>query len=179
MIFWRVVAVSIPCLLFSGCSTKRLPIDWSNTAEVIPKISTQRDDFKKLTTYEGPNISGSLDYLFLRAWKRDSGSITYQIYVKDSYYAREWKFLTAAHDSNGVSLETVLIARNVKSCGKPHGSFGDTYCSYEEDMGISIDRAYLVAAVEGMKFKVSGRSGEKIFTVPAGYIQAFLAVVRQ
>lgn len=148
-------------------------IDVADPQAVSAAISVQRDDFKKITNYKGPNASSDiLDLVFLRAWKTDAtGSVTYQIYVMDHYYT-DWRFYSSAYDSNGNSLDTTLISRNVGSCSQ----YG---CSHDEHLGLNVSQAYLENNQDnGIRFKVSGKAGEEIFFIPGGYIKAFLSIAK-
>jgi hypothetical protein len=155
-------------LALVGCAAPRPPVDYSDPAQVSARIKMERDDFKKLTNISAPSVAPHvLDALFLRAWKFDSGSTNYQIYVR-SYYSGEWRFYNSAYDSNGVRMDVVPISRDVGTCGR----YG---CSHEEHLGLNVTRAYLEShKSDGIRFKVSGKAGEEIFFVPGGYIQAFL-----
>lgn len=164
--------VASACAL-SACVAPAPRLNVSDPQAVSSAISVQRDDFKKITNYKGPNASPDiLDQVFLRARKADAtGSITYQIYVMD-YYNGDWRFYNSAYDSNGNSLDTTLISRDVGSCSR----YG---CSHEEHLGLNVSRAYLEKNQDsGIRFKVSGKAGEEVFFIPGGYIKAFLSVAK-
>lgn len=139
------------------------------------RVKTKYDEFKKVTTYEGGEISRSyVDAMFLRAWRYDSkrDEVVYQIYVAD-YYNGEWRFYDEAWDSNGKRLDTTLIARKVGSCTS-------SGCNHFEHVGVNVTKAYLEQAqAEGVRFKLSGRSGEQVFFLPPAYIGAFLAATEK
>lgn len=137
-------------------------------------IRVEHDDFKKHTNFTGPNAAKSLlDRIFIRAWKADStGSITYQIYVESAYSYGEWRYYYAAFDSNGNSLNTTQISRNVDNC-TPGG------CIHHEHLGFNVSRNYLEQNQEtGIRFKITGKAGEEIVSLPPAYIQAFLSVAK-
>lgn len=181
----RIIAVTVSVLILSACGAPaprptpqavapapKPKLDLNDQQAVTAVITIQRDDFKKITNYKGPNAADNYgDQVFLRAWKSDAGSITYQIYVMD-YYSGEWRFYHSAHDSNGASLDTTLISRDVDSCNR----YG---CSHNEHLGLNVTRGYLEKNQQsGIRFKVSGKAGEEIFSIPSGYIKAFLSVAK-
>lgn len=163
----------IVTLILCSCVTPAPRIDINNPQEVASAISINHDNFKKLTNYKGPDASSNInDKLFIRARKNDSNDrVDYQIYVMDYYYG-DWRFYNSAYDSNGNRLDTIIISRDVVSC--------DEYgCSHEEHMGLNVTRDYLENNQNaGIRFKISGKAGEEIFFIPAGYIKAFLSVVK-
>jgi hypothetical protein len=149
-------------------------VDPNDYQAVISSITTQHDDFKKQTNYRGPNVSPGLkDDVFIRAWKADStGSISYQIYVKHQYDGK-WRFYNSADDSNGNSLDTTLISRDVGLCYQYLG------CELIEHLGFNVTRNYLEAnQASGVSFKVSGKAGQHVFFIPSSYVKAFLTVVK-
>lgn len=168
-----IISVAATALTLSACVTTAPRLNVSDPQAVSGAISIQRDDFKKTTNYKGPNASPDiLDQVFIRAWKTDAtGSITYQIYVMD-YYNGDWRFYHSAYDSNGNSLNTTQISRDVGSCSR----YG---CSHEEHLGLNVTREYLEKNQDsGIRFKVSGKAGEEVFFIPGGYIKAFLSVAK-
>mgnify|MGYP003594130486 FL=1 len=168
-----ILSLAATAFALSACVAPAPRLNVSDPQVVSSAISVQRDDFKKTTNYIGPNASpNTLDQVFLRAWKADAtGSISYQIYVMD-YYDGDWRFYNSAYDSNGNSLDTTLISRDVGSCSR----YG---CWHEEHLGLNVSRAYLEKNQDsGIRFKVSGKAGEKVFFIPAGYIKAFLSAAK-
>lgn len=164
--------VATVCAL-SACVAPAPRLNVSDPQAVLGAISVQHDDFKKITTYKGPNVLYDIfDQVFLRAWKSDAtGIISYQIYVMD-YYNDEWRFYNSAYDSNGISLNTTLISRDVFSCSR----YG---CSHKEHLGLNVSREYLEKnQYSGIRFKVSGKAGGEVFFIPGGYIKAFLSVAK-
>ena len=176
--------LTITALMFlSGCAAlvgaPPTKANWTEPAAVAPTVRVERDDFKKLTLYIGSKLSmgnnefgePNLDLLLIRAWKPDIGSMSYQIYVAD-YYRGPWRFYSSAYDSNGNLLDTSLISRDVLSCR------GDT-CTHAESVGLNVSREYLEKAQStGISFKLSGKGGEAVFSIPPGYVQAFLSVAK-
>lgn len=170
---WIAVGMAFSVLLLSACVATAPKLNANDSQAVGSAITVQRDDFKKMTNFKGPNASPDiLQKLFLRAWKTDAtGTISYQIYVMD-YYRGDWRFYNEAYDSNGTSLDTTIISRNVDSCSR----YG---CWHEEHLGLNVTRDYLEShQASGIRFKVSGKAGENVFYIPSGYIKGFLLVVR-
>jgi hypothetical protein len=132
-----------------------------------------RDDFKKQTRYKGPNcVAGTPDEVFLRAWRYDrDGDFAYQIYVADYYTGDDWRFYRTAYDENGYQFDTIQIIQKTVDCSQ----YG---CAHEEHIGLMVSRDYLAAHQEsGIRFKVSGKTGENIFYIPPSYVKDFLAEV--
>lgn len=148
-------------LFMSGCAAPGL----TKPAE----IKVLRDDFKKQTTFVGPDCATRFaTRLFVRAWHRDASPdlLEYQVYAVDSYTS-DWRFYDEAYDADGNRLAFVSIDRTV-DCMKG-------VCTHEEHMGIKVARDYLDKhASSGLSFKVSGRGGEQVFFLPSQCIQAFL-----
>lgn len=168
-----IVLVIATALMLSACVAPPPRLNTSDPQAVSSAISVQRDDFKKVTNYKGPNTSSDIfDQVFIRAWKSDAtGTTDYQIYVAD-YYSGDWRFYNSAFDSNGNNLDVTVISRDVDSCSR----YG---CSHTEHIGLNITRGYLEKNQEvGIRFKLSGKAGEEIFYIPAGYIKAFLAATK-
>lgn len=98
--------------------------------------------------------------------------MAYQIYVMD-HYEGSWRFYDQAHDSNGARLNATLIDRDVGSCS----SYRRT-CSHFETLALNVGREYLEKHTnKTLFFKVSGRGGEQIFSLPPQYTAGFLASV--
>ncbi|MEX5452132.1 hypothetical protein [Stutzerimonas stutzeri] len=140
--------------------------------DLRPTIKVNYDEFKKLTEYEGSNVATGGDVVFLRAWKPDKSPMVMQIYVMD-YYSDEWRFYHSAWDSDGVKLDTTQISRDVGSCSRYSG------CSHYEHLGLNVTRDYLEKHRQtGVRFKLSGKAGEEVFSIPAAHIDAFLEVAK-
>ncbi|MCX7144149.1 MAG: hypothetical protein NT123_24555 [Proteobacteria bacterium] len=140
--------------------------------EIAQKVTIVHDEFKKHTAYMGPNSPNSNQALILiRAWKFDDGAETrYQVFLRHHYYG-DWRFYSSAYDDNGDSLDLTKIAHETVSCS-------NRYCRLSETIGINIPRQYLENKKEsGMRFKISGKAGEEIFTVPPIYIKAILSAI--
>jgi hypothetical protein len=141
-------------------------------ADLRATIEVKYDEFKKVTNYTGANVASDPDRVFLRAWKPDGSSATFQIYVMD-FYSGQWRFYNSVLDSNGTKLDLTLISRDIGSCSR------QAECTRYEHVGINITRAYLEKHRQsGIRFKLSGLAGEEVFSVPAAHINAFLEVVK-
>lgn len=164
----------VSAIVLSACAAPGPRINLNDSQAVAGAISVQRDDFKKVTNYKGPDAAvGMFDSLFIRAWKTDAtGNVDYQIYVID-YYDGEWRFYNSAYDSNGNRLDTTQISQDVGSCSAYRG------CSHFEHLGLNVTREYLEKNQEnGIRFKVSGKAGEEVFFIPSAYIKAVLSVAK-
>lgn len=171
----RRLSISMSLVLaLSACVAGAPNINVSDSQAVTRAISIERDDFKKIINFQGPNASGTSDInLLIRAWKADAtGKITYQIYVMDKYHSSGWRFYSTADDSNGNNLDTTVISRKVVGCYS-------TGCTYNEHLALNIEQEYLEKNQEtGIRFKLSGKAGDKVFFIPSGYIKAFLSVAK-
>jgi hypothetical protein len=168
----KIISTIAAILVLSACGLLIPRVDINDTQSVASAISIQRDDFKKLTKYDGPDVMvDDADGVFIRAWKEDATKIVeYQIYVR-IFYVDNWRLYKTAYDSDGNRLDVTVIARNIESCGG-HG------CSREEHLGINIPREYLEKKQEtGIRFQVSGKGGDEVFFIPGAYIKAFLSIV--
>lgn len=135
-------------------------------------VKVSYDEFKKLTKYEGSNFSSGTDVIFLRAWKSGKEPVVIQIYVMD-YYDDEWRFYHSAWDSDGVKLDVTQISTDVGVCSRYSG------CSHYEHLGLNVTQKYLEKHRRtGVRFKLSGKAGEEVFSIPAAHIDAFLEVVK-
>lgn len=135
-----------------------------------PTVKVTKDNFKKLTKYEGAELNyGELRSMFLRQSKIDGVmNHSYQFYFVDNYDGG-WRFYDSAYDSNGNRLDAISIDRSVGSCSKYFG------CSHWEHVGVSVSREYLQKNSDtDFQIKISGRGGEVIFNVPADYVRYFL-----
>jgi hypothetical protein len=155
-----------------GCGSMQPEAVLTNPQSVASLVKVNVDDFKKETTYEGPNAARRYPgMVFLRAWKASDGTFSYQIYVADTYRG-DWRFYDSAHDRDGNQLKTVQIKRKVDSCDR----YG---CEHTEHVGLTVTKKYLQQRLnEGLSFKVSGSGGDEIFDLPAAYVQGFLATAQ-
>lgn len=164
----NICASCAPTVQRSNVSTSRSPFF---------DISTTYDEFKKLTQYTGTNCATAPnDYVIIRAWSDDqTGLAQYQIYVADvlnNGSIAEWRYYSAAYDDSGQQLSLIQIRRDVGPCGR----FG---CSLTEHVGLNVSRQYLTAHQEsGIRFQLSGTSGNEVFFIPPLYVRIFLTHVQ-
>jgi hypothetical protein len=192
----NLIIITITSLfLVSGCAPKKEVIQYNQESERVlnlikqveeknkikNKITTERDDFQKYTTFTGMPVEQESDNVrilpFLRAWKYDSSkNVTAQIYVSFSYYTVNNVFLyKVTRDLEGNMLETIHIDSDVKqrNCSEYLG------CLVVESVGIMVDTAYLERYKDKeIKLQVSGKGGKTVFTIPADYTKAFLDAIK-
>lgn len=164
-------------LIQSGCAHR---INWSDPADIAKGVQVQQDDFRKVTSFIGPNCAPDPmeDTLKLRAFKGRDGTTEYQVYVADEYTSdigrsgSGWRFYNNALDSDGTRLEMITISRSVDTCGRYR-------CFHTEIIGVQVSREYLEErTARGLRFKIGGTGGEEVFWVPPAYVQAFLSVAK-
>ncbi len=150
-----------------GCAAPGGP-----SATAPTPVKETRDEFRKVTEYRGADVHPYLqDDVFIRAWRPDGQAVRYQIYVVH-YYSGDWRFYASAHDLDGKTHDVTLISRDVVGCSR----YG---CSKTETIGLNVDRAYLERyRATGVTFKLYGRAGEKVFTLPSDFIANFLDSVK-
>lgn len=167
-----LIAILLIEIIFSGCASPTRALELRDSSSKI-RISSKYDEFKKITTFSGEDTSGSKSqHLSLRAIKADgTNQVLYQVYAMSSY-TDQWRFYESAWDTNGTSLELIKISRQVGNCNRYD-------CGHMEHIGINVSRAYLERASSSeFRFKLSGRGGEDIFTMPGFYIKDFLDAVK-
>jgi hypothetical protein len=149
-------------------------VDVNSVQSVASNINIKRDDFKKQTTYVGPNATGNYAHqVFLRAWNHDAdGSNTYQIYIIDEYFG-DWRFYDEAYDSNGNQLDVVAIHKETEPKTSKYIAPAKT-----EHLGINITKDYLARNQEnGIRFKINGRGEEEVFNISSNYIKGFISII--
>lgn len=171
MKFWKTLLVATS-LILSGCVSQP-KINWTIPEETQNRVQIENDEFEKTIKYRGPDVSEGIDAVFIRAWNDlKTKTTSYQIYVSD-YYWGDWRFYRTAYDSDGNNLDTTLIDRDIGSCGQYR-------CSHYEHVGLNVTREYLEKhTASGIRFKLSGKAGEEIFSIPGAYIKGFLDAVPQ
>lgn len=171
----RIFATSLSILVLaaSASAAQSAQPDAAITDPVRASSLTKvtRDDFKKTTNYQGANASPQ-NALYLRAWRDDrTASTTFQVYLT-SFYSTEWRHYDEAYDSDGNRLDFISINKRVDSCN------GDRGCYYEETVGLYVTRKYLEDHQDtGIRYKVSGKTGEFTGFLPAAYVKGFLMSV--
>lgn len=146
----------------------------TNQSKIKSRIITERDDFKKNTHFQGPEIKqdGVDGGVSIHAFKSDiNADATYKILVL-SIFSGRWRYYDTAYDSIGSELDARSISREVMSCD-------ERGCKYAEAVSINITRDYLEkSATTGITFQLSGKGGKTVYTIPAAYVQEFLSVVK-
>lgn len=148
-------------------------VDPNNVAAVAEHTADDYDTYKGTRTVEGPLIFHDKN-LFgkryaIRYVETSGGQSFYQIYTITP--ATEWMFLDQAY-AGGKELETVVIKRSVDSCS---GGLG---CDLSETVGVTLTEDQMrQAAANGFSFKLAGRSGSAVYTIPAPYFSAVYKAV--
>jgi len=171
----RSIAAAFLFILLGGCLPGVKPIAPNPTLTDPTQVSAQtkvtRDEFKKMTKFEGANAS-PYNRLYLRGWRDDrTAMITYQVYIT-SFYSTEWRHYNEAYDSDGNRMDFISIDKKVDSCSGARG------CYFEETVGLNVTRKYLEDRQDtGIRYKVSGKVGEFTGFLPAAYVKGFLMSV--
>lgn len=154
-----------------ACAPITPQVDVNNQQAVSDAITTEYDEFRKITSFKAPEIiQTDRNRLLLRAFKEDSGNTIYQIYTANM--SNGWVFYNSVYDSDGNKLNFTKISSQVVSC------VGGGRCLVREDIGVNISRDYLEKHQStGIRFKASGRNGESIYFIPGAYIRAFLSKI--
>lgn len=168
-----------------GCVT---PITNLSPAQISEKIKVEGNEFDAAITYTGPDIletrnntglfTSEHDRFCLRAFKsKATGHISYQLYANIWYSSGDWRFYRNAALPSGLQAKLTQI----KSRPTCMANGGLLTCSHEEIVGLSIPEKYLQdQSSEGIKVRFDAKSGHKTYlVVPANYVQAFLAKVKQ
>lgn len=181
----KIIAFAASVLMLSACGApppKPAPpappppaptapkLNMNDARDVVRASSVQRDEYSKTTFYRGPNIAGKpQDQLYIRASKTDFGNIAYQIYIVANY-SGVWRFYNQAHDTQGNSLYFTPISRKLNQCQNDD-------CAHNEFFSIDLTQKQLKEYSQGgLRFRVSGKAGKEEFSIPAGYIEAFLSL---
>ncbi len=154
-------------LSISGCAFPPA-LNWNNPQEIASKISVEKDDFRKVITYQGPEYGEYYDIILIRAWKDlETMLVKYQIYVRATTFD-DWMNFNSCYASDGQKLDMKNISSNVTYCTQ-------NGCWCAEDMGLDVDKSYLEKHINnGLKIKIYGQKGQREFYLPGIYISAFL-----
>lgn len=169
------ILIAAVIMFGASCTTLTKYHESRTPAWVAERTTVEYDEFTKRYSVESPRVKGTMgsgydgEYyrVFLRGWRlmQDEPSEVFQIYVATSHIG-DWHHYRSAWDEDGKQLSTTRIASDV---GCRSG------CWYAEDVGVSVDRAYLEAhRSSGIRFKVKGTGGSVVVRVPPGYISGFL-----
>ena len=162
--------VLVAALSVYGCAGS---LDFHNPSAVSSAIKVEyskQDEASKIT---GPELRQGYDKLSLHAWRSDRFDVTeYSIAVDAIYFGEPRNYDTAA-DLQGNKLAFKSIFRKKDYCD-------NSGCWQDENFELSTTRDYLAANRENdLSIRVNGRSGScQTFTIPAGYLQAFLSVAK-
>lgn len=168
----RLLGFALAISALAGCAS----VDLQSPTSVSKSVQVERDDFKKVVQYRAPFVSlGMADgSAYLRGFEFTNANIkpqmepTVQLVV--AMYPREWVFFDKAYDSDGKALETKVLDRRVDTCTK----YG---CTRTESVAITLPRGYLTSHASGLKVQISGKGGNYVVAIPAGYIQGFLTAM--
>ena len=165
----KVLILSVVVLSLMGCETVP-PIDWNAPSNTESRVFVSHDDFKRITTFDGPNLAHyGKNILSLWAWKSDDGSEGFMIYDKEVYrlgLSQDPYFYDEAYDLNGKRLPVRRIDFDVR--------IGDSV--YTEIFSVDVSRAYLESSFStGIRIKVYGKKLSKIISIPGGYVQGFMS----
>lgn len=179
----KFIAVAASIFTLSACGTPPKPapqavtpakFNFNDPGDVAAASSVKLDEYGTSTIYRGPNVASKPgDQLFIRAQKTDAGAVTYQIYFVINY-SGVWRFYNWAYDTNGNTLNLMLVSRNLAPCQSNN-------CSHNEHLSIDVTPKYLEENRHlGLHFWVSGKAAdEEVLFIPAGYIKAFLSLSDQ
>jgi hypothetical protein len=137
------------------------------------------DDFKKEAIFIGPNVykdpvpaSVLSDAQRLHVSRNElKGTAYYYIQIAHRDAGKEGKYFEA-YDSNGTNLKLQPQRRQPLMCDNPRMI---EWCVNFETFTLEIDKKYLEDNKEtGIKYKVIGKGGEFIDTMPPEFIKGFL-----
>jgi hypothetical protein len=165
-----VLLIMVISLVATGCGY------WNITTpdDVLLKSKVWVDSYKKVTWVKSPIFKGTVEnryYAYLRTVIKDNDVKFYQFYVTDynyrSKYVKGWKYYRSAHDSDGNRLDLNVLER--KKVDEERAS---------EDFTITLSREYLSKAKSnGLDIRAYGDKGNRVFILPAFYIEGFLMKV--
>ena len=147
-LFWAVVVIFVLYFLF----------------RYSPKISIEKDDFKKtswiyISPYNGCRF---------RALLSEDTLMLIQLYITTD--SRDWIYFHSAHGEDQVELEFLKI----DSEAKIHGSGEHSSVRTHETFALTIPFDYLEKmSAKDWKIKAYGKRGDKVFTIPQKMTQPF------
>ncbi len=170
----KLLLLATLSVVLSGCFAPppAVPvINWNNPIETKNRVQVEKDDFKKSIEYIGPQFASIDSAINIRTLKLlKNNEVYFQIYIATEYRADTWRNYHTAYSQDGEVLKFNKISKNVK-CDK----YG---CYFYEDTGILITKEYLEKYIDkDFNFKLSGKSGDGIYSIPAGYIKGFLSAI--
>lgn len=166
----RILVMAILSLSLFGCAGKS--IDPTQYADVAASISSTRDNFRKVTTVNGPMIKTYPVIFYIRSFAVDGYRASlFQIYAAIEAYSVPDTY-NMAYDISGRKLPTKQITTIVDGCGR----YG---CTYTQHVAIEVDRNYLLNNKQsGVRIQLSSKSDNKVIAIPAAYVQAYLDAVK-
>jgi hypothetical protein len=168
----RLLGIALAISALAGCAS----VDLQNPTSVSKSVRVERDDFKKFVQYSGPYVPlGFGDGgAYLRGFEASKAELkplvepAVQLVVKMVTF--RWVFFDSAYDADGKALETKVLDRSVGNCGSG-------VCVHTEIVAITMPRGYLTSHASGLKVQISGKGGNYVVAIPAGYIQGFLTAM--
>jgi hypothetical protein len=187
-----LIAALLIVLASSGCAAQpQQPAEQINPDTYAAAVTTENSQFEKTVDYQGADLKsdsdcevtiwGPTDFCherhryFIRGWKdRSTGHLDNQLYV-NVYYVGPLRLYLMANFTGGDPGQFGAIDTKVVSCDE----YGN--CDHTEDFGITLSTQFLRDhAQSGFAVQATAKSGSKtIFTVPASYVQGYLAAVGQ
>jgi len=141
--------------------------------DVKQETTVSYDSFKNIVTYVSPTFQTSqfsgFSSLLLRAFTDTTNQrpTLYQLYISDTN--SNWFFYDEAYDNAGTKMKFIKIGSDVT---------GNAMTT--EIFGIMLSEKYLIDHQHtGICVRAYGKKGKKVFTLPAHYIDGFLAKVKQ
>ena len=166
---FRPLLITTLVLSLSSCAIRNVAPSGIVSEEVwLSQVSSQKDDYSKITSIKGGRIEKPDHTVFLRSQRRDVPPSIDQIQVYVIAKTSDWKFLDHAYSIEGVPLDVTVVDRDVRYCSR----YG---CSLAEHVIVNTNKKYLLSHInQGFDFKLMGKNGEQAVHLPANYIVAFL-----
>lgn len=162
--------VLVAALSVCGCAGS---IDFRNPSAVSSAIKVEYSKQDEATKIDGPEFRQGYNKLSLHAWRSDRFDLTEYSIAVDAIYFGEPRNYDAAFDLQGNKFALKSNFRKKDYCD-------NSGCWQNENFELSTSRDYLAANRENdLSIRVNGGSGPyQTFTIPAGYVQAFLSVAK-
>lgn len=135
-------------LLLAGCATGPNGLMGSIVSPALPpkvlvastvqaQTTVQRDEFKKLVKFTGPDFSPlpNGQKFSLIGTREDKGAESFLIYVEENHGCG-WHFYNSVRDIDGNAL-------NFFKGGSDVNCSGSNYCSFFENSGVGVTRDHL------------------------------------
>lgn len=166
---YSTLPITILAFLLTSCAIRDVAPSGIVSEEAwVSQVTTQKDDYSKITSIKGGRIEKSDHTVFLRSQRRDGPSSIDLIQVYVIAKTSEWKFLDHAYSIDGVPLDVTVVDRDIRYCSR----YG---CGLAEHIAVNLTKKFLLTHInQGLDFKLMGKSGEQAVHLPANYIVAFL-----